>query len=224
MPNPGRGCRRPEGAIRREMRRKCDELLLAFGTVHNEKWGRYCYRPHSHRRWVSEETLIAWRVSFCSAPRRVWPSGYVARRSRRCRTGAFTVRWPCGRSRQVWRPVRSRGCNLGVSSGSTMQQAACLPIDAGAHRSDQPMAVRSRSQQSGSSFPEGAVLPFLLRDLAVIASSSFRFSTFLSRQAIQGSDPFSLSMSGECAGWPSRARAPASTYPLCGEMPVDKGG
>ncbi len=134
------------------------------------------------------------------------------------------IRGPEGRSRQVWRPVRSRGCNLGVSSGSTTQQAALLPIDAGAHRSDQPMSVPSRSQQSGSSFPEGAVLPFLLRDLAVIASSSSRFSTFLSRQAIQGSDPFSLSMSEECAGWPSRARARASTYPLCGEMPVDKGG
>lgn len=46
----------------------------------------------------------------------------------------------------------------------------------------------------------------------------------LSRQASQRGDPFSLSMSGGCAGRPSRARARASTYPLWTQLPVDKGG
>ncbi len=141
----------------------------------DEKWGRYCYRPHSHRRWVPEGTLIAWRVSFCSSPRRVWPSGYVARRSRRCRTGA----WSNQEARRLV-PTGLAACpqpglSPNVSSGSTSQQAALLPIDAGVHHSDQPMAVRLRSQQSGMALPEGSVFPFLLRDDAVIASSSLRF-------------------------------------------------
>jgi|GEM_PF-3587494 len=193
MPNPGRGCRRPEGAIRREMRRKCDELLLAFGTVHNEKWGRYCYRPHSHRRWVLERTLIAWRVSFCSAPFRVWPSGYVARRSRRCRTGAFTVRWPCGRSRQVWLPVRSRGCHLCVSSGSTSQQAARCSIDAGIHHSGHPVTSVAVSTVRDV-FARRLRLPFPTPRLSCHRVEFASVFIFLFRQAIQGVDPSSLSM------------------------------
>ena len=121
------------------MRRKYDEPRGGILEGGNEKWGRYCYRPHSNRRWVLERTLIAWRVSICSAPIRVWPSGYVARRSRRCRIGAWTVRGFVTPIPTDLAACPNRGCYSGVSSGPIPQQAASRSIDAGVHRSGYPV-------------------------------------------------------------------------------------
>lgn len=160
------------------MRQNCDELREPDRRSKiDEKWGRYCYRPHSHRRWVPEGTLIAWRVSVCSSPLRVWPSGYVARRSRRCRIGALTVRvavrpiltglaacpWP---GHWLWRLERfhlAASCHVAPSTWGTSPR----PSD---HRS-------LWLQQSGFAWPEGLVSPFLHRNDVVIASSSLRFPT-----------------------------------------------
>ena len=47
-----------------------------------EKWGRHCCRPHSHRRVdLLKEMLDAWRCH-----RRPKSAGTIARRSRRCRS------------------------------------------------------------------------------------------------------------------------------------------
>ena len=58
------------------------------GAGPKEKWGQPCGRPHSHRRWVPEGTLIAWRFQY-----RFRRSGVsIARRSRRCRFHQGLVR------------------------------------------------------------------------------------------------------------------------------------
>lgn len=138
-----------------------------------EKWGRYCYRPHSHRRWASEETLIAWRVTFgSSTPEDRLASGYVARRSRRCR-----IRYPDWRNRK-----RSQLCHFacprpvlssGASSGSVRTEVLPSP-PAPDFSSGLSNDCALRSQQSGwlSASEEASFQLFLFRDVAITASNT----------------------------------------------------
>ncbi len=135
-----------------------------------QKWGRHCCRPHSHRR--VDPRRDAWRLAclLSAIARRRRLSGYVARRSRRCRSGFSDWRYRKAISAHLStrpRPVLSSG-------------ASSSPFDTGVspfprHRISPPAFpndCRLRFQRSVwlAASEEAFGCPFLLRDTAIIAS------------------------------------------------------
>ena len=136
------------------------ESVMVRGARRQEKWGRHCCRPHSHRRWVSEDTLIAWRLaSACRSNL----AAYVARRSRRCRMG-LVIR---GVRRQLQFVLPFRGRSVATwrleRSFAVLQ---LLPISTpGRNRSglSGDGALRGISSPVSSALSRDCLVPFLLR-------------------------------------------------------------
>ena len=183
------------------------------------KWGRPCGRPHSHRR-VGPEGHLTPGVFRALAVRQ---HRYVARRSRRCRfrRGTDEVRRPRPNHPAVPRPVFQPGS----SAGSVMRGIASPSEPAG--KSGLPTA-----RPRGINGPKVANIP---KDAPGFHSSTPRHLAVASLAVpksllLSGCYPFHpksqspLSMTGECAVRPSRARIQSPSYPLSSQMAVDKGG
>ena len=167
--------------------------------------------------------LIAWRVSDRPLPE---GAGHPDM-SPGARAGAGLVPWSSvwseDRCCSTWRPVRWRRLHLPASLAVPPAASCLLP-----HRYPAASSLPPITVYRGFSGPF-RLSPKVPTFHSSTATSCHRVeiasvSVSLYRQAIQRGDPFSLSMSGECADRPSRARARACTYPLSAQLPVDKGG
>lgn len=85
------------------------------------------------------------------------------------------VRGSEDRSRQVWRPVRSRGFHLASQAAPRSSKLPADAIDAGIHNSGHRRKF-VRFHRLEELPPEGVGSSFLHRDSASVASRSFRFS------------------------------------------------
>ena len=182
------------------------------------KWGRHCCRPHSHRRWAPEGTLIAWRVPLS------------ARRLQAvCRPALAPVPVPSGAGYDP----KTCPSPHGGSATDPVGQASHGSDDAGHRRSiEAGRQVRpadcapSRFQRSGSCGVRRrpGFHPSTVRHFAVASRVVPKSLLFSGCYPVHPKSQSPLSMSGECAPGPSRARANRPTYPLSARKPVDKGG
>ena len=193
-----------------------DQDVDAGHAASRRKWGRHCCRPHSHRRVGSEERFTP-GVSLQPEGRRL------------CRPALAPVPVPSGAGYDP----KTFPSPHGGSATDPVGQASHGSDDAGHRRSiEAGRQVRpadcapSRFQRSGSCGVRRrpGFHPSTVRHFAVASRVVPKSLLFSGCYPVHPKSQSPLSMSGECAPGPSRARANRPTYPLSAIMPVDKGG